>query len=176
MQVIIIIAAALALLNLAEAGLIAKAPRTAIPGSMTAATQLHMATSSTTSPPPLITTRPTTTTPEELPFVIATAAATHEPVVTADSHTPPLTTTTTTTTMLAPGFVGGELGGVGGGVKFVQTTYWTCVARPRETHCGWHEPILDTSAAAETRRADGAAALRASLIAACAALALVFGV
>ncbi|KAI0018697.1 hypothetical protein F4780DRAFT_781076 [Xylariomycetidae sp. FL0641] len=29
--------------------------------------------------------------------------------------------------------------------KFVQTTYWSCVAFARETHCGWHEPILDTS-------------------------------
>ncbi|CAJ2502170.1 Uu.00g095640.m01.CDS01 [Anthostomella pinea] len=33
-----------------------------------------------------------------------------------------------------------------GGQKFVQTTYWSCVTFPRETHCGWHQPILDAGA------------------------------
>ncbi|KAK6857332.1 hypothetical protein PG995_007519 [Apiospora arundinis] len=30
-------------------------------------------------------------------------------------------------------------------VKFVQTTYWSCVQWPTTMHCGWHEPILDAS-------------------------------
>lgn len=30
-------------------------------------------------------------------------------------------------------------------LKFVQTTYWSCVQWPTTVHCGWHEPILDAS-------------------------------
>ncbi|KAK8073231.1 hypothetical protein PG994_004130 [Apiospora phragmitis] len=30
-------------------------------------------------------------------------------------------------------------------LKFVQTTYWSCVQWPTTMHCGWHEPILDAS-------------------------------
>ncbi|KAK8024594.1 hypothetical protein PG993_012660 [Apiospora rasikravindrae] len=30
-------------------------------------------------------------------------------------------------------------------LKFVQTTYWSCVQWPTTMHCGWHKPILDAS-------------------------------
>ncbi|KAJ2979868.1 hypothetical protein NUW58_g7091 [Xylaria curta] len=41
---------------------------------------------------------------------------------------------------------GGERTIVADGRKFVQTTYWACETFPKETHCGWHEPILDALA------------------------------
>lgn len=31
--------------------------------------------------------------------------------------------------------------------RFRQTTFWSCHTFARETHCGWHEPILDAGAA-----------------------------
>ena len=31
------------------------------------------------------------------------------------------------------------------GAKFVQTTYYSCVTIGPDSHCGWHEPILDAS-------------------------------
>ncbi|KAI2621303.1 hypothetical protein GGS21DRAFT_494703 [Xylaria nigripes] len=33
------------------------------------------------------------------------------------------------------------------GKESKQTTYYSCVAFVRETHCGWHASILDTSSA-----------------------------
>ncbi|KAK8092825.1 hypothetical protein PG999_014412 [Apiospora kogelbergensis] len=36
-------------------------------------------------------------------------------------------------------------------MKFVQTTYWSCVQWPTTMHCGWHEPILDASNGAGSR-------------------------
>ncbi|KAI5925196.1 hypothetical protein F4810DRAFT_708999 [Camillea tinctor] len=43
------------------------------------------------------------------------------------------------------------------GQKYTQTTYYSCVTFPLETHCGWHEPILevqDSGAAAAVPKAD----------------------
>ncbi|KAL1854849.1 hypothetical protein VTK73DRAFT_8677 [Phialemonium thermophilum] len=34
----------------------------------------------------------------------------------------------------------------GANVRFVQTTYWSCVTQGTYTHCGWHIPILDAGA------------------------------
>ncbi|KAI1823385.1 hypothetical protein F4861DRAFT_323254 [Xylaria intraflava] len=53
------------------------------------------------------------------------------------------------------------------GEKFVQTTYWTCVPFPKETHCGWHAPILDTSSATTLSSHKGARRAVASIAAAC---------
>ncbi|KAI1081529.1 hypothetical protein F5B20DRAFT_68405 [Whalleya microplaca] len=50
------------------------------------------------------------------------------------------------------------------GAKYVQTTYWSCVTFPLETHCGWHEPILDAGAA-RIGCDGGRAALRAGVAA-----------
>lgn len=30
-------------------------------------------------------------------------------------------------------------------LRFLQTTYWSCVTSPVTVHCGWHEPILDAN-------------------------------
>jgi len=45
----------------------------------------------------------------------------------------------------------------GGGAKFVQTTYYSCVTRGTYSHCGWHEPILDASSAGSGGWGAGAA-------------------
>ncbi|KAK3326888.1 hypothetical protein B0H66DRAFT_171294 [Apodospora peruviana] len=36
----------------------------------------------------------------------------------------------------------------GAAVRFVQTTYYSCVTQGTYSHCGWHIPILDASSAA----------------------------
>jgi len=36
-------------------------------------------------------------------------------------------------------------------LKFVQTTYYSCVTIGTYSHCGIHEPILDASAASNLR-------------------------
>ncbi|KAI6090632.1 hypothetical protein F4821DRAFT_21357 [Hypoxylon rubiginosum] len=61
------------------------------------------------------------------------------------------------------------------GAKFVQTTYWSCVTFPLETHCGWHEPILDAGAG-RVGCEGGQAALRAGIVAGVVAGGLVFGI
>ncbi|KAI8948852.1 hypothetical protein F4801DRAFT_436591 [Xylaria longipes] len=55
---------------------------------------------------------------------------------------------------------------VDGGSKFVQTTFWACETFPLETHCGWHEPILDVSSAAVAPHPRGLL-VRAGVVAAC---------
>ncbi|KAI5856197.1 hypothetical protein GGS23DRAFT_400266 [Durotheca rogersii] len=60
------------------------------------------------------------------------------------------------------------------GAKFVQTTYWKCVTFSLETHCGWHEPILDAGAG-RIGCEGGRAALRAGVVAGVVAGGLVFG-
>ncbi|OTA77629.1 hypothetical protein M434DRAFT_44879, partial [Hypoxylon sp. CO27-5] len=49
--------------------------------------------------------------------------------------------------------------------KYVQTTYWSCVTFPLETHCGWHQPILDAGAGRIGCEGSGRAALRAGVVA-----------
>lgn len=61
------------------------------------------------------------------------------------------------------------------GAKFVQTTYWSCVTFPLETHCGWHEPILDAGAGRIRCDGDGQAALRAGIVAGVVAGGLMLG-
>ncbi|KAI8965224.1 hypothetical protein F5Y11DRAFT_22256 [Daldinia sp. FL1419] len=51
------------------------------------------------------------------------------------------------------------------GLKYVQTTYYSCVTFPLETHCGWHEPILDAGASGMRCDGSGQAALRAGVVA-----------
>ncbi|KAI0179410.1 hypothetical protein GGR52DRAFT_305316 [Hypoxylon sp. FL1284] len=64
------------------------------------------------------------------------------------------------------------------GAKIVQTTYWSCVTFPLETHCGWHEPILDASTGAAAQ-CDGSAgrnaAVRAGVVAGVVAGGLMLG-
>ncbi|KAI1767130.1 hypothetical protein GGR53DRAFT_483161 [Hypoxylon sp. FL1150] len=62
------------------------------------------------------------------------------------------------------------------GAKFVQTTYWSCVTFPLETHCGWHEPILDAGAGRVGCESGGQAALRAGIVAGVVAGGLMFGI
>ncbi|KAI0521954.1 hypothetical protein F5B22DRAFT_643536 [Xylaria bambusicola] len=49
--------------------------------------------------------------------------------------------------------------------KFVQTTYWACATLGTEAHCGWHEPILDASSGAHSAISSSSLALRAGGIA-----------
>ncbi|KAI1434213.1 hypothetical protein GGR50DRAFT_664019 [Xylaria sp. CBS 124048] len=37
--------------------------------------------------------------------------------------------------------------GKGGEKLVIQTTFWSCVPLPEETHCGWHVPIIEISSA-----------------------------
>lgn len=62
------------------------------------------------------------------------------------------------------------------GAKFVQTTYWSCVTFPLETHCGWHEPILDAGVGRVGCEGNGQAALRAGIVAGVVAGGLVLGI
>ncbi|KAI2606284.1 uncharacterized protein GGS25DRAFT_523950 [Hypoxylon fragiforme] len=78
-------------------------------------------------------------------------------------HPHPAKAPTITPSPELPGGNFHELGG-GANVKFVQTTYWSCVTWPSETHCGWHEPILDASNAARGVSDSGRAALWAGVV------------
>lgn len=192
-----IITVIVVLLSFAEAGLIAKAPRTEDPAFQTPS-QFYIITSTTTNtttpsptgtvvviPPPSRTTATTTTTTTGTSQTMTTSGAVSPSDVTggglaiADDNNPtnhePMTTA-------APGDNEPEPEGVVDGqqMKFVQTTYFACVTRALSTHCGWHEPILDTSAAAAaaaagTSRGGESLALRASLLAAFAVAALAIG-
>ncbi|KAH8671675.1 hypothetical protein BX600DRAFT_510339 [Xylariales sp. PMI_506] len=72
-------------------------------------------------------------------------------------------------------FQSGDAAGAGGGIKFKQTTYTTCITYPDSyVHCGIHEPILDASTSAGSRCHHGTGpAVRAVLAAATAGLLLV---
>ncbi|KAI0868013.1 hypothetical protein GGS24DRAFT_241129 [Hypoxylon argillaceum] len=153
----------LVLLSLAEAGLIAKAPRTEIPAP---ATGMFMITSSSATATPAI--------PPTVPTSATQASATPEGLIPgtpiANSGNPEPTP--------AP-FVGLESGIVGpqsvtDDIKFVQTTYWACETNAIATHCGWHMPILDTSAATLSVGRESTA-IRAGLVAAGVAVALIYG-
>ncbi|KAI1140027.1 hypothetical protein F5Y05DRAFT_304258 [Hypoxylon sp. FL0543] len=60
--------------------------------------------------------------------------------------------------------------------KYVQTTYWSCVTFPLETHCGWHQPILDAGAGKIGCEGSGQVALRAGVVAGVVAGGLVLGI
>ncbi|EPE02647.1 hypothetical protein F503_03996 [Ophiostoma piceae UAMH 11346] len=55
------------------------------------------------------------------------------------------------------------------GAKFVQTTYYSCVTIGPDSHCGWHEPILDASTSNSARHGLGKAWLSAVVVVAVAA-------
>ncbi|KAI0813193.1 hypothetical protein GGR55DRAFT_561196 [Xylaria sp. FL0064] len=120
---------AVALLGRTDAGVVVKAPRTESPDLMSGHVFVEPVSTSTstvtTIVPAISTITGTASTSEETPCTSMTHAS--NPEITA---APPLSL----------GFVGQEQ-------KFVQTTYWGCATLGHEAHCGWHEPILDTSAA-----------------------------
>ncbi|KAI2625120.1 hypothetical protein GGR54DRAFT_594971 [Hypoxylon sp. NC1633] len=93
--------------------------------------------------------------------------STDTPTGTASSSTPKITA--------SPEFdpPGGNFHEIG--AKFKQTTYWSCVTFPLETHCGWHEPILDAGAGRVGCGGGGEAALRAGIVAGVVAGGLVLG-
>ncbi|KAI1088738.1 hypothetical protein F5B19DRAFT_407682 [Rostrohypoxylon terebratum] len=62
------------------------------------------------------------------------------------------------------------------GAKYVQTTYWSCVTFPLETHCGWHQPILDAGAGRIRCEGSRQAALRAGIVAGVVAGGLALGI
>ncbi|KAI0440431.1 hypothetical protein F4803DRAFT_553092 [Xylaria telfairii] len=122
----------LALLYLAEAGLL-RAPRTATSEPQTfSAFQITTSTTTTTITPPATFIIPAQTSPTStaLPYgfvAIVETASTSDP---APTEAPALAVIDA------------------GGSKFVQTTFWACETFPMETHCGWHEPLLEVSSGA----------------------------
>ncbi|KAI0101713.1 hypothetical protein GGR51DRAFT_529062 [Nemania sp. FL0031] len=160
-----VIAAILVLLSFAEAGLIAKAPRTESPDP--AASDMFIITSSpaastvTASPPlPLTTSTQASITPGGAIYGTAVGNSGNPEPTPAPNYD--------------LGSPGAEPLRVTDGIKFVQTTYWACESLPFETHCGWHMPILDTSAASLNIAGQGTA-LRAGIAAACVGVALLYG-
>ncbi|KAI0912358.1 hypothetical protein F4823DRAFT_210654 [Ustulina deusta] len=143
---------AIALLGRADAGVVVvKAPRTESPGLPSGHVFVEPVPTSTPTATILLPTISTTTNiahaPGETPFDVNTDA--DAPMKDADS---PETTSAPALELL-------DLDGQG--QKFIQTTYWACATVLAETHCGWHEPILDTSAANMGVRG-GSVALRAA--------------
>ncbi|KAI0399618.1 hypothetical protein F4802DRAFT_29299 [Xylaria palmicola] len=184
-----VITALLSLLALAEAGPIAKAPRTASPGTQTTleipitfTLASPTTTTTTTTATMTTTTTTTTTTTRSGSRTSMSGSPTH-------AHNPPIgmgpgfvgitfpqpTAASTPTPTPTPGPDRELLQAVEGGVKFVQTTYSACVTFPHETHCGWHEPILDASATGRSRGGGEGIVARAGVIAAGVVLALAYG-
>ncbi|KAI1336664.1 hypothetical protein F5Y15DRAFT_199104 [Xylariaceae sp. FL0016] len=120
-----------------------RAPRTAILFSAPASTSVaSLVTEITMSAPPPTQTQAASS---RLPGVMATASASAAAAAgTTDAEVPPASQITASPNVTLP--MGGNFHELTGGVKFVQTTYYSCVTWPRETHCGWHEPILDAGA------------------------------
>ncbi|KAI1098374.1 hypothetical protein F4804DRAFT_324930 [Jackrogersella minutella] len=152
------------LLGLAEASL--KTPRTAL--------------SSTTSPTAASF---ATITASPVQFNISTPCTPHPSNSTESKYTTlppdsptPISPAPASGPMTTPSPPGGNFHEIG--VKYVQTTYWSCVAFPLETHCGWHQPILDAGAGGGVRCEGGGAraALRAGVVAGVVAGGLVLGI
>ncbi|KAI1200253.1 hypothetical protein F5X97DRAFT_98365 [Nemania serpens] len=165
-----VIAALSVLLSFAEAGLIVKAPRT-VNAALLPSSGLVMFTFT-------------------LPPTTNTIAA--SPTLSTTTMTATTTTTTTTATTIYAGSEAGDpihgtataianagspkttaaptldLGGLAAsdGKKFVQTTFWACETFPLETHCGWHEPILDASNSGAGAGAGGAGKQQSVVVAA----------
>ncbi|KAI0454960.1 hypothetical protein F5B21DRAFT_217876 [Xylaria acuta] len=153
----------LALPFLAEAGPL-RAPRTASPNAQTYS-EFQIITSSAPSPTPTATApatfilSPPTSTALPYGFVaIVESASTSDP---APTEAPALNQ------------AGDQI--VEGGSKFVQTTFWACETFPKETHCGWHEPILDVSNAAVAAPNPRGVLVRAGVVAACVVGVLFYG-
>ncbi|KAI0012590.1 hypothetical protein F4779DRAFT_614315 [Xylariaceae sp. FL0662B] len=160
----LVIVALIAFLSLVEASL--KTPRTAN----------LISTPSPSSHPGSIPTTTTTTIP---PFITTVSApsshsasgpATLRPSATAETNVVvPVSASGADDPAITPSpeldLGAANFHGTGMGAKFVQTTYWSCVTFPLETHCGWHEPILDAGAARMVGCDGGRAVLRAGVVA-----------
>ncbi|KAI1110296.1 hypothetical protein F5Y14DRAFT_365458 [Nemania sp. NC0429] len=162
-----VITALSVLLSLAEAGLVMKAPRTESQGLPPASGLVMFTLSPTTSTvaeSPTSSTMTTTTTTTTTTSFTATATATAT-VSVANAET-----------TAAPTLDLENASGAKDGKKFIQTTFWACETFPLETHCGWHEPILDASnAGVGMGRAAGQSAARAVFAVAGVIVALVYG-
>ncbi|KAI1407115.1 hypothetical protein F5Y13DRAFT_135162 [Hypoxylon sp. FL1857] len=157
----------MALLSFAEASL--KTPRTAISPSLSSTTTLEVALPSTTiSATAASSTQPTGS---------GVAAEIRNTVCLLDEPTSSSTTAasnpkiTPSPELSPPGANFHEMD-----AKYVQTTYWSCVTFPLETHCGWHQPILDAGAGRKGCEGSGQAALRAGVVAGVVAGGLVLGI
>ncbi|KAI1162866.1 hypothetical protein F5B18DRAFT_622465 [Nemania serpens] len=165
-----VIAALSLLLSLAEAGLVIKAPRTENPGAPPSSGLVMFPLPPTTASP-LSTTTTTTT----------TSTTTATAYVGTESEDPIRGTATTIASAgnseitAAPTLDLENLDTPGEGEKFVQTTFWACETFPLETHCGWHEPILDASNSGAGRTGEQSFGARAGVAVALAAVALVYG-
>ncbi|KAI0106574.1 hypothetical protein F4776DRAFT_436784 [Hypoxylon sp. NC0597] len=162
------IVALLALLSFAEASL--KTPRTAIsPNPSSTTTTLEAALSSTTIPA-------TSASSTQLTSDVDVTAKNRNTVFPLDEPTSSSTMAasnpkiTPSPELNPPGANFHEMN-----AKYVQTTYWSCVTFPLETHCGWHQPILDAGAGRIGCEGRGQAALRAGVVAGVIAGGLVLG-
>ncbi|KAI0411929.1 hypothetical protein F5X98DRAFT_356203 [Xylaria grammica] len=148
---------ALAFLGQADAGPVVKAPRTEIPALLSGHVFVTPVPTAVATPSTVVPAASTSTgTPGEIHFDISTGAGASMAQTTSNPET----------TAAPPVPVD-----LGDGQKFVQTTYWACATFPMETHCGWHEPILDASSAGA--RVKGGSAARIGAVGAIAALVLV---
>ncbi|KAI2465408.1 hypothetical protein F4781DRAFT_27068 [Annulohypoxylon bovei var. microspora] len=169
----------LTLLNLAEASF--KTPRTALPPSpspsstiATSIVESSVVTIATSSIPPPQSSGSSSCTPQ---LKSAAAAETRCSALPSDAPTS-ISTANAGNPEITPS---PELDPPGGnfhemGAKYVQTTYWSCVTFPLETHCGWHQPILDAGAGRIQCEGSGRAALRAGVVAGVVAGGLVLGI
>ncbi|KAI0857362.1 hypothetical protein F4860DRAFT_517946 [Xylaria cubensis] len=158
----------LALAYISEAGPL-KAPRTESPNAQTFS-EFQIITSSVPTPTDL---PQTFIIPEPSSFPTATAQTTQGPlsygfvgVIESASTGDPVPTA-------APALNTDDVI-VQGGSKFVQTTFWACETFAKETHCGWHEPILDVSSAAVGPHPRGTL-VRVGVAAACVVGVLLYG-
>ncbi|KAI1653843.1 hypothetical protein F4813DRAFT_241312 [Daldinia decipiens] len=169
----------IALLSFAEAS--RKTPRTAIPSSLGSPS-----TTTTLATMPSVTTIVPSSTPSAqlntsspTPRLTSAGAATSR--CTTLLLAAPTSTSISTQTAIDPEITPSpELPPPGAnfheiGVKYVQTTYYSCVTFPLETHCGWHEPILDAGASGIRCEGSGQVALRAGVVAGIVAGGLILG-
>ncbi|KAI0879926.1 uncharacterized protein GGS22DRAFT_102185 [Annulohypoxylon maeteangense] len=167
------------LLSLAEASF--KTPRTALPPSPSLSS-----TTATSVVESLISTVATSSIPPTQPSVSSTCAPQPKSSAAAETRCSALPSNVPTSISTAsagspeitpspesdsPGANFHEMG-----VKYVQTTYWSCVTFPLETHCGWHQPILDAGAGRIRCEGSGQAALRAGIVAGVVAGGLALGI
>ncbi|KAI0972153.1 hypothetical protein F4678DRAFT_460383 [Xylaria arbuscula] len=129
---------AIAFLGLVDAGIVVKAPRTEPLGLSSGHVFVQ----------PVPTLVPTTTT--ILSAVSTTSSIANTSIIANTSRETPCSLYTGMTHARNPDITAAptlDLDLDSQGQKFVQTTYWACATLGGEAHCGWHEPILDTSAA-----------------------------
>ncbi|TRX93489.1 hypothetical protein FHL15_005764 [Xylaria flabelliformis] len=157
----------LALAYISEAGLL-RAPRTESPNAQTFS-EFQIITSSTPSPTDL----PQTFIIPEPSFPTATAQTTPGPLSYGFVGVIESASTSDPEPTAAPALNTDDVI-VQGGSKFVQTTFWACETFAKETHCGWHEPILDVSSAAVASH-PRSVLVRAGVVAACVVGVLLYG-